>query len=179
MYFYVHVKSRDMLSIFHLWSYIAWLNLSFVVTKWRWILTAVDLSCHNSSHYNFYRMEILLWGNMHMYAQFNKLTRSFIVCPLIDDEMMSWITLSKCCGSMSRRQVDPQQTCFSQITKARKSQILPVKMKKTQENLWLLKTSGMVLSILFSPGDWSLMTSNGVSLAKYLTGWVTSLPCIN
>ena len=30
---------------------------------------------------------------------------------------------------------DPQQTLFLQITKTRKSQILPIKMKKAQENL--------------------------------------------
>ena len=81
----------------------------------------------------------------------------FIVCPLVDDKMMSWITLSKCCGSTSCRQVDPQQTLFLQITTTRKSQILPIKMKKTQENLWLLKTSAVVSGLCSSGARWPLV----------------------
>ena len=83
----------------------------------------LGVSCHNE-------VTCTCMPNLANWCQF------FIVCPLIDDKMMSWITLSKCCGSTSRRQVDPQQTLFLQITKTRKSQILPKKKKRKHKKIY-------------------------------------------
>ena len=56
----------------------------------------------------------------------------------------------------------------------------PVKMKKTQQNLWFFKLVQRlsVTCLALAIGYWK-QVSDGVSLAKNLTGSVTSLPWIN
>ena len=72
----------------------------------------------------------------------NKLTPVFLcVGPFIDDKMTS-----QHCQSV----VDPRATVewFHNKKNSKKSN-LPVKMKKTQQNLWVFWTNAMLLSITF------------------------------